>query len=57
MSLRSPTENENTITLDVTYVMLSVSEASAFRTEKKQILRLRLRMTLWGVQPGHVLIQ
>ena len=45
MILRSPAENEKTITLDVTYVMLSVSEASAFRTEKKQILRLRLRMT------------
>ncbi len=44
MILRSPAENEKTITLDVTYVMLSVSEASAFRTEK-QILRLRLRMT------------
>jgi hypothetical protein len=31
-----------------TPVMLSASEASAFRTEKKQILRLRLRMTFGG---------
>jgi hypothetical protein len=32
-----------------THVMLSANEASAFRTEKKQILRLRLRMTFGGL--------
>jgi hypothetical protein len=34
MSLRSPTGNENTITLDAHTVMPSASEASAFRMGK-----------------------
>jgi hypothetical protein len=39
MILHALTDNETTIALDATHVMLSASEASAFRMEKKQILR------------------
>jgi hypothetical protein len=45
MSYARPTGNENTITMDAPSVMLSSREASAFLAEKKQILRLHLRMT------------
>jgi hypothetical protein len=45
MSLRTPTENKNPMTHKRNDVMLSKSEASAFRAKRKQILRLGLRMT------------
>jgi hypothetical protein len=45
MSSRTPAEDENSTAHTPRDVMLSASEASAFNSGIKQILRLRLRMT------------
>jgi hypothetical protein len=48
MSLRTPTENKNPMTHKRNDVMLSKSEASAFRAKRKQILRLRPQNDIQG---------